>query len=246
MEEQMVEILGGKAGESGRYLDGVYNEITGEYYGPLLSPEKKREIESLRELINSKKQGDSNLPKIHCAIIDTGVLSNHPLIIPHLMEESVDFTGEGPEDQNGHGTVVSLIYLANATADATIYNVKALDSKGRGTMDNLIKAIDWCIERKIKLINISAGINYKKFGLFDCNGTCKLCKAAERAVNNGSMVFAAAGNEANETYCPATAGVKRGVGIWAMGAVDLDNKKLPDSGTGNFYALGTVNFGPIQ
>ncbi len=66
------------------------------------------------------------------AILDTGLLSEHPLINGRVAEE-VDFTGEGPEDGNGHGTAVAIrITIPDIPRYA---NVKVVKANGRGSPD---------------------------------------------------------------------------------------------------------------
>src|SRR5436305_7026612 len=42
------------------------------------------------------------------AVLDTGVWLEHPTIAAALTD-CVDFTGQGPNDEHGHGTAVALI-----------------------------------------------------------------------------------------------------------------------------------------
>jgi hypothetical protein len=246
MNHKSVEILGGTPGVPGALLSRVYDETTGTYWGPAIpkQAEHDAEYERLFSLANPGRRMEDLAVRI--AVIDTGVMRNHPLIAPYLVE-SVDFTGEGPEDFNGHGTIVSLLAIQDSPI-VKLMNVKAIDADGRGSPELLIKAIDWSAANGARIINISAGVYHKKWGLFECEGDCKVCQAAERASKqHDSLVLAAAGNEHGKTYCPAKVGLLHvGSGVLAVAAVDAEGLPLPNSGRGNVAMLGQIQFRPIS
>lgn len=227
-EQKVVEILGGQAGAPGRYLSHVYNAETGQYFAPLLADSDwNQQIEAM----HSQQYTGKNVTS---AIIDTGVLSSHPWIKSRLVE-SVDFTGTGVEDRNGHGTLVALLMLATAPGTA-FYSIKALDDRGQGTQEALIAGIRWAAEKKVRVLNISAGIHNRRWGLGECQGDCEICREAERAAQSGVFICAAAGNEPGVTYCPATLAVKKDIGM-AVEALDIDtHTRWPKSGAGTIGA----------
>ena len=156
--------------------------------------------------------------------IDTGVIEEHPWIKGSLLK-SIDLTGEGNEDLNGHGTSCALTYLSGFKKRPKIISIKALDKKGIGTERNMIKSFDLAIKLKnenpmIRMINVSAGLYSKHFGFLSCKGQCKICRAATKAVENGIIVNAAAGNTPNRTACPAIAPK-----VFSIGSVDINNKE---------------------
>jgi subtilisin family serine protease len=247
MSSKIVEILGGTPGRKGHYLKNIYNQKTNKYFGPIMLNEElesEKEFERLFKILYPERNIDDVSTKV--AIIDTGVLHDHPMIKPCLLD-SVDFTGEGSEDFNGHGTMVASIFTQGKPRNKFL-NVKALDAEGRGEPDSLIKAIEWSIKNGAEQINISAGIYRKKWGLFDCKGDCEVCRTAEKAANRGISVIAAAGNEAGKTYCPAKLGLlKEETGVIAIAAADFDGNPLPNSGYGSISAQGGVRlFRPID
>jgi hypothetical protein len=146
------------------------------------------------------------------AVIDTGLLSKHPVIRARLID-AVDFTGEGVEDENGHGTMVALILL-RAVPDASLIDVKALKRDGTSSAEDLLKALRWV---RITVVNLSAGV-YRP----DCRGHCSICEAARRVVAAGKSVSVAAGNLPGITACPA----KASDSVIAVAAADATHRRL--------------------
>ena len=256
MNDKIVEILGATPGLRGKYMNRVYDQVTDKYLGPIASKEDWKSFAFIQRLKAKTGRGLREEDVRVSAIIDTGVMHEHPLIKPLLLD-SVDFTGEGPEDLNGHGTMVALLRAGaqyvkriehvNLICGVKLLNVKALDAEGRGTPENLVKAIEWSVENGANSINISAGIYRKKWGLFECRGNCEVCKAAEKAAKKGITVTAAAGNKAGVIYCPAKVGVLNDkIGVLAVAASDFDGKPLPETGYGNVATVGKFLFGPID
>jgi subtilisin family serine protease len=163
------------------------------------------------------------------AIIDSGVLSHHPDIRPRLIE-AVDFTGEGTEDQIGHGTKVALVLAAYAPA-ARFVSLKVIGS-GRAEAQSLISAIDWLIESPlVRVANMSTGV-YRPL----CKANCPVCQAAQRAAQAGCILTVAAGNQPGLTACPA----KATDSVIAIAAIDPRTQLLAEyssrSGLGGFAA----------
>jgi hypothetical protein len=132
-----------------------------------------------------------------CALIDSGVLRNHPDLAGHIVDE-VDFTGEGPEDRYGHGTMVALT-LVHRAPDVEIVSVKAIDGLGRGGAGTLLRAMAWVTKRAdVHIVNMSLGIFRPQ-----CTGHCSVCQAAGRMANTGKLVIVAVGNTDGLEACPA-------------------------------------------
>ncbi|MGE3110126.1 MAG: S8 family peptidase [Vicinamibacterales bacterium] len=138
------------------------------------------------------------------AVIDSGVDPSHRALAGRVVA-SVDFTGGDGIDRYGHGThVASLIAgAAGRTADtadyqgiapgARIVSLRVLDEAGAGQASDVIEAIDWAIDNRarygIRVINLSLGAPVTQSWRDD-----PLCEAAQRAVDAGLIVVAAAGN----------------------------------------------------
>lgn len=140
---------------------------------------------------------------ITIAILDTGV-APHPDIKNKILafKDFVNSRNE-PYDDNGHGTHVAGDAAGTGSAsdgkfkgtapDANIVGVKVLNSEGGAKVSDIVKGIDWVIANRkkynIRVINMSIGVPSAghQFDLID--------KAVERAIKEGIVVVAAAGNE---------------------------------------------------
>jgi subtilisin family serine protease len=145
-------------------------------------------------------------------VIDTGLLSKHPVIRARLVD-AVDFTGEGIEDENGHGSLVALLLLLQAP-DASLISVKALRRDGKSRIGDLLEALDWVRkDKRARAVNLSAGVVR-----CECTGQCSVCTAARKVVASGKTLLVAAGNLPGVTACPA----KASDAVITVGAFDTD------------------------
>jgi subtilisin family serine protease len=127
------------------------------------------------------------------AIVDTGIDPGHPDFAARISAME-DFTGEGPRDNHGHGTHVAGIVAGagnrykGVAPEARIYAAKVLHGNGSGYMSEVMAGLEWAVEQKVKVINLSLG------GVGPCDGTDALSVTCDAAVDNGVMVCVAAGN----------------------------------------------------
>ena len=72
-------------------------------------------------------------------------------------------------------------------------DLRVLDGNGQGLTSNVIRALDYCVQKKaslgIRVINMSLG-----HPVFESYQTDPLCQAVERCVKAGIVVVVAAGN----------------------------------------------------
>lgn len=147
------------------------------------------------------------------AVLDTGVLPEHPWIKERLRQPAIDVTGLGPVDEHGHGTIVSLLLIA-AAPDMELISIRVLNGSGRGPFTALLKGMEAALLAGADLLNVSLG-RYDP----DCRGDCVVCQAASNMAAAGPIVIAAAGNVPGQTDCPAKAGLfrDRAVAVSAWG-----------------------------
>src|SRR5688572_489119 len=144
------------------------------------------------------------------AIVDSGITAWHDdLSVANGAGQRVvhfaDFVNGYTQayDDWGHGTHVAGIVAGNGfdtngtrnaiAPGAHIVALKALDGEGRGTISQIIAAIDYAIANKaafnIRVLNLSLGA-----AVTESYNTDPLTLAAKRAVDAGIVVVAAAGN----------------------------------------------------
>jgi subtilisin family serine protease len=92
------------------------------------------------------------------AIIDTGVNANHPHICAPTHGVVFDPDEEEPsyEDVLGHGTAVTAAIQEKAPY-ADYYILKLFGNTLRSTGTRLLRAIEWTIEHKMDVVNLSLG-----------------------------------------------------------------------------------------
>ena len=222
--------------EKALLLTRFHDPTTGQYYGVEMlgeSPWKK-----IPEELKTDENHTGPELQLKVAVLDTGMMLDHPWIKPHVLK-SKDFTGEGPEDRNGHGTLVTLLLIAGRApwVPFRLLNPKVLGSNAKGSEENMIKGIKWAVEEEVDLIHMSVGVPREKYGMPECKGDCKLCCAAEAATRKGILVAAAAGNKPGQTCCPAKVGLVREKTVIALGAIIPETGQIAAySGVGNAYA----------
>jgi len=178
------------------------------------------------------------------AVLDTGVMLEHP-VIQQVIWKALDVTGQGPEDINGHGTAMALLACMTSVVPLNLISIKVVNEGGHGSSSHLIEGINLLIDLKRRenletlTVNLSLGTYSKKWGLWECNGTCDVCLAAVNAAENGIIVVAAVGNQRNKTACPAMAGMKNtDIGIIPVSASDSKYSGIGETSMpSNFYFL---------
>src|ERR1700677_1063038 len=96
--------------------------------------------------------------RVRIGVLDTGVCLTHPHVgkIVDGVTITVDGAIGGYDDTLGHGTAVpAVIHHLNPEAD--LVAVKIFDRKLATSLPVVIRAIDWCLEHDIQVINLSLG-----------------------------------------------------------------------------------------
>ena len=129
---------------------------------------------------------------VKIAVLDTGIDTNHPAFKGAILNTQ-DFTGEGIEDRNGHGTHCAGIIAARLAEQrfeglapkAKLLIGKVLDREGRGEVASIASGINWAVQNQVDIISISFG------GLSSDN---LLHRAIHYALAEGVFVICSAGN----------------------------------------------------
>ena len=153
---------------------------------------------------------------IGIAVLDTGIQADHNAISSgktaanQMVSVSLVSGDSSTNDVYGHGTHVASIAAGTGRISkqsgryrgiapgARLINVRVLGANGTGNVSDVIAGIEWCIAHKntwnIRVMNLSLGAWTPESFRTD-----PLCQAAERAVNAGIVVVAAAGNFGKDT-----------------------------------------------
>jgi subtilisin len=84
--------------------------------------------------------------------------------------------------------------VAGVAPEADLYGVKVLDSKGSGQYSWIVAGIEWAIEHKMDVVNMSLGSR---------SGTDALAKVMTAAKAAGVTIVCAAGNDSGPVNYPA-------------------------------------------
>lgn len=136
---------------------------------------------------------------IKVAILDTGIDLDHPDLQENIKGEiNTIKPRKSADDDNGHGT-----HLAGTVAaidndfgvigvgpEISLYAVKFLNKKGIGWLSDLIDALDWCIDNKMQVVNMSFG---------SLEGNQSFHDAIIRAYQAGITMVTSAGNNGEDS-----------------------------------------------
>ena len=136
-------------------------------------------------------------------VVDSGINIEHPDLanINLIGWKDVINTMQTPYDDDGHGTAMAGIIVADGGLNGVSKNVdllvaKAIDETGSGTDDGIAEAVNWCTSEGADIISLSLG-GAQGFGSSIIT-TDSLETAVENAIENGVYVVAAAGNDGGE------------------------------------------------
>ena len=95
---------------------------------------------------------------IRIGIVDSGVYVDHPHVggIAGGVTVEAEACTEGFLDCLGHGTAIASLIHALAP-DAALWAVRVFDRGLATSMRRVVRAIDWCIENDIHIVNLSLG-----------------------------------------------------------------------------------------
>jgi subtilisin family serine protease len=95
---------------------------------------------------------------VRIGVLDSGVCRTHPHV--GKIVDGITITADGAiagyEDTLGHGTAVAAV-IHHLNPEADLVAVKIFDRKLATSLPVVIRAIDWCLEHDIQVINLSLG-----------------------------------------------------------------------------------------
>ncbi|MHC4310790.1 MAG: S8 family peptidase, partial [Planctomycetota bacterium] len=161
------------------------------------------------------------------AVLDTGIDYKHPDLDDNCYGGvNVINPRKDYRDDNGHGTHVAGIIAAEdndigvvgVAPEAYLYGVKALDRNGSGWLSDIIAGLEWCVNNRMDIVNMSLGADSDIQAFHDA------CDAASATV----ILVAAAGNDGGAVDYPAAYG-----SVIAVSATDSSDGLASFSNYGN-------------
>lgn len=150
------------------------------------------------------------MPRVKIAVIDNGIdetCLHHDLKSKIYIHPSGQCILDNKKINNMHfihGTICASIIQKNFP-DSEIYSLRILDENGKGEIECLKPALEWCLESGINVVNLSLGTTHFK----DKTGIRKIINYY---ANQGICIIAATSNSKYVTY-PASFSNVLGVAI---------------------------------
>lgn len=211
------------SGVDPKELAKQYESLSGVLYAEPNFPVELSDNGSVQIDTKSKISRSMNKLKnpnsIIVAVIDSGIDSNHKDLKNQIIQ-GYDFVSNDKDtnDNYGHGTHIAGIIASQSSAK--IMPVKFTNGK-IGKISDLAKAINFAVNNKANVINLSLAIN---------ENSALLKNSVDYAVKNNIYVVAAAGNyNTSEKYYPAAYS-----NVISVTGLSNDGTKLPQSNFGTW------------
>lgn len=233
-EEQAMSLLA-RSGEVNWVEDDFVVSIVGaRFVRPRPRPRQQTMPWGVKKILASGCWDRTTGKGVRVAVLDTGVDMNHPDLKGNL-QGGCDTINERPEpiDDNGHGTHVAGTIAAQnndfgvvgVAPEASIYAVKAFDSRGQGQVSDIVQGVEWCVQRRMNIMNMSFGTR---------ESSKALTLAIEKAAAAGIIMVAAAGNEGRQD---AVLYPGRDPNVIAVAATTQDDRIASFSSSGREVAI---------
>lgn len=135
---------------------------------------------------------------VSVAILDSGVHAAHPHV--NGVAGGIAIGPDGGEhsdyvDRIGHGTAITAVIREKAP-DAEVFAVKIFDQSLVAPIETLVHAIDWAIERRMRVVNLSLGTGKQEH-------EAVLRAAVDRALARG-VILVSAGEDSGVRWLPGS------------------------------------------
>ncbi|WP_279103463.1 S8 family serine peptidase [Gordonia bronchialis] len=158
------------------------------------------------------------------AVLDTGFAFDHPDFEGRPIISESFVAGEDATDRQGHGTHCAGTVCGPAKPDtgprygvapaAELYVGKVLGDDGTGTDGNILAGLNWAVASGCQVVSMSLGADVR-------TPSAAYERVGSRALAAGTLIVAAAGNNANRPADPGFVGVPaNSTSIMAVAAVD--------------------------
>jgi subtilisin len=171
----------------------------------------------------------SNASTISVGILDTGVDLKHPDLAGNLAGGiNILSPFRPPADDSGHGTHVTgtvaavnnAMGVVGVAPSTKIYAIKCFDKDGNGSISDIVRGIEWAVNQRIRVLNLSFGSNQPSDALRE---------AIRRAYQKGMILVASAGNDGTPRSVDYPA---RYPEVLAVGATNKSNRMASFSSRG--------------
>jgi subtilisin family serine protease len=165
---------------------------------------------------------------VRIAVLDTGFDVDHPDFAGRSVTTQSFIAGETVQDAHGHGTHCIGTSCGPAKPDGTrrygvataaeIFAGKVLSDSGSGSDQGILAGINWALANDCKIVSMSLGADLDQVSnLYETVG--------KRALDRGTLIIAAAGNNARRPGNSGFVGVPaNSKSIMAIGALDPSDK----------------------
>ena len=129
---------------------------------------------------------------VKIGLLDSGIDVSHPALRNANIYDGFKNGFETFIDTLGHGTACAFL-INQIEPEVSIYNVKIFDRNLECSPSIIVKAIEWCIQNDIKIINLSASVS-------NLNYFYKISEVCEQAHSRGIIIVSSSGN-LTHWYC---------------------------------------------
>ncbi|MEH3154655.1 MAG: S8 family serine peptidase [Gordonia paraffinivorans] len=183
---------------------------------------------------------------VRVAVLDTGLDLTHPDFVGRDITSAAFLEGvTSAQDGHGHGThcvgtscgprTPSTGRRYGIASDATVFVGKVLGDDGSGADEGILAGLNWALTNRVDIVSMSLGADVRAV-------SAAYETVGRRALSAGTLIVAAAGNNANRPADPGFVGVPaNSPSIAAVGATDQQSAIAPFSARSTDVEGGNVD-----